>query len=216
MLVARFKRKGKTEIERNLVWPRWLSARRQKIKTIFSQLVARYQMKVVWARDTWHFCLTLCAQDLESHHGCGVLPQGRGGLRLGSLSCSPTTSENLHIGLFAIVHSGVRRLSLRRRPVAAKHSRGPSAPLWGSSSTAWGDSRASEVVISSLSPEQTSPQKPLERWVSSSERRRSRTSCVRAHKHPSNASPYPGEISLSPASLAYRGGAVRTLAQRRG
>jgi hypothetical protein len=56
MLVARFKRKGKTEIERNLVWPRWLSARRQKIETIFSQLVARYQMKVVWARDTWHFC----------------------------------------------------------------------------------------------------------------------------------------------------------------
>jgi Transposase DDE domain len=55
-LIARFKRKGKTEIERGLVWPGWLSAKRQKIETIFSQLVARYNMKEVWARDTWHFC----------------------------------------------------------------------------------------------------------------------------------------------------------------
>ena len=55
MLVARFKRKGKTEVERGLVWPRWLSARRQKIETVFGQLVERYAMKVVWARDTWHF-----------------------------------------------------------------------------------------------------------------------------------------------------------------
>ena len=54
-LLARFKRKGKTELDRGLVWPRWLSARRQKIETIFSQLVERYQMKVVWARDSWHF-----------------------------------------------------------------------------------------------------------------------------------------------------------------
>ena len=55
MLLARFKRKGKTEIERGLVWPRWLCAKRQKIETIFSQLVARYQMKEVRARDSWHF-----------------------------------------------------------------------------------------------------------------------------------------------------------------
>lgn len=54
-LVARFKRKGKTEIERALVWPRWLSAKRQKIETVFSQLVDRYRMKAVWARDCWHF-----------------------------------------------------------------------------------------------------------------------------------------------------------------
>jgi hypothetical protein len=56
MLVARFKRKNETEKERGLVWPRWLSAKRQKIETIFSQLVERYKMKVVRARDTWHFC----------------------------------------------------------------------------------------------------------------------------------------------------------------
>lgn len=55
MLLARFKRKGKTERERGLVWPGWLSAKRQKIESIFSQLVARYKMKEVWARDTWHF-----------------------------------------------------------------------------------------------------------------------------------------------------------------
>lgn len=54
-LVARFKQQNKTEKERGLVWPRWLCAKRQKIETIFSQLVERYKMKVVWARDTWHF-----------------------------------------------------------------------------------------------------------------------------------------------------------------
>lgn len=54
-LLARFKRKGETEKQRGLVWPRWLSKKRQKIESIFSQLVERYKMKVVWARDTWHF-----------------------------------------------------------------------------------------------------------------------------------------------------------------
>jgi hypothetical protein len=55
MLFARFKRKGQTEKERGLVWSRWLSAKRQKIESVFSQLVERYNMKVVWARDAWHF-----------------------------------------------------------------------------------------------------------------------------------------------------------------
>jgi hypothetical protein len=54
-LMARFKLKNQTEQERGLRWPRWLSKKRQKIESIFSQLVARYQMKVVRARDTWHF-----------------------------------------------------------------------------------------------------------------------------------------------------------------
>jgi len=55
-LVARFKLKNKTERERGLAWPRWLSKKRQKIESVFSQLVERYKMKVVRARDTWHFC----------------------------------------------------------------------------------------------------------------------------------------------------------------
>ena len=54
-LVARFKLKNRTERERGLVWPRWLSKKRQKIESVFSQLVERYKMKVVRARDTWHF-----------------------------------------------------------------------------------------------------------------------------------------------------------------
>lgn len=54
-LMARFKMKNETEQERGLVWPRWLSAKRQKIETVFSQLVCRFNMKVVWARDTWRF-----------------------------------------------------------------------------------------------------------------------------------------------------------------
>ncbi len=55
-LMARFKLKNETEKERGLVWPRWLSKKRQKIETIISQLVARYKMKVVRSRDSWHFC----------------------------------------------------------------------------------------------------------------------------------------------------------------
>jgi len=54
-LLVRFKRKGKTEQQRGLVWPRWLSEKRQKIETVFSQLVERYRMKVVRAKDGWHF-----------------------------------------------------------------------------------------------------------------------------------------------------------------
>jgi hypothetical protein len=55
MLSARFTRKGETEIERGLVWPRWLSKKHQNMESIFSELVGRYHMKVVSARDTWHF-----------------------------------------------------------------------------------------------------------------------------------------------------------------
>src|SRR3712207_3563476 len=42
----------------------------------------------------------------------------------------PIISEMPGFVAFAIVRSAVRRLSLRRRPDAAKHSRGPGAPLW--------------------------------------------------------------------------------------
>jgi hypothetical protein len=55
-LMARFKRKGESERRRGLAWPRWLSAKRQKIETVFSQLVSRFNMKRVRARDSWHFC----------------------------------------------------------------------------------------------------------------------------------------------------------------
>ena len=54
-LMARFKMKNLTEKERGLVWPRWLGAKRQKIETVFSQLVCRFNMKVVRTRDAWHF-----------------------------------------------------------------------------------------------------------------------------------------------------------------
>ena len=55
MLVARFKRNNETEKQRGLVWPRWLAAKRQKIETVFSQLVERFNMKRVRTKDAWHF-----------------------------------------------------------------------------------------------------------------------------------------------------------------
>jgi DDE family transposase len=35
-------------------WPLWLAQLRRRIETVFSQLVAQFQAKVVWARDLWH------------------------------------------------------------------------------------------------------------------------------------------------------------------
>jgi hypothetical protein len=55
LLMARFKMANETEKERGLRWPRWLVGKRKRIETLFSQLVARYKMKKVWARDSWHF-----------------------------------------------------------------------------------------------------------------------------------------------------------------
>jgi hypothetical protein len=55
MLMARFKLNNETERKRGLVWPGWLSEKRQKIESVFSQLVDRYNMKKVRARDSWHF-----------------------------------------------------------------------------------------------------------------------------------------------------------------
>ena len=76
-LLARFKLKNQTEKERGLVWPSWLSKKRQKIETIFSQLVARYQLKVVRARDTWHFASRFIRKIL-SHTMAVVLCQREG------------------------------------------------------------------------------------------------------------------------------------------
>jgi len=35
-------------------WPRWLIAMRRRIETVIGQLVDRYQVRQVWARDAWH------------------------------------------------------------------------------------------------------------------------------------------------------------------
>jgi hypothetical protein len=78
MLVARFKLKNRTEIERGLVWPRWLSEKRQKIETVFSQLVDRFNMKRVRTRDAWHFSSRFLRKILS--HTVAVLLCRREGL----------------------------------------------------------------------------------------------------------------------------------------
>lgn len=35
-------------------WPRWLTNTRRRVETVISQLVERYRMKRVRARDLWH------------------------------------------------------------------------------------------------------------------------------------------------------------------
>ncbi len=78
MLMARFKRKNKTEKQRGLEWPRWLCAKRQKIESVFSQLVSRFNMKVVRATDTWHFSARFLRKVLS--HTVAVLFCRREGL----------------------------------------------------------------------------------------------------------------------------------------
>lgn len=77
-LLARFKLKNETEKHRGLVWPKWLSKKRQKIESIFSQLVERYKMKVVRARDTWHFSSRFIRKMLLSHTMAVVLCRREG------------------------------------------------------------------------------------------------------------------------------------------
>jgi hypothetical protein len=63
-----------------------LSAKRQRIETIFSQLVSRYKMKVVWARDTWHFSVRFVRKILS--HTIAILlcrREGVTGLRFWEL-----------------------------------------------------------------------------------------------------------------------------------
>lgn len=54
LLVAQYKMANQTEKGKGLVWPKWLLGKRKRIETLFSQLVGRYKMKKVWARDAWH------------------------------------------------------------------------------------------------------------------------------------------------------------------
>jgi len=54
LLVAQYKMANQTEKRRGLVWPKWLLGKRKRIETLFSQLVGRYKMKKIWARDAWH------------------------------------------------------------------------------------------------------------------------------------------------------------------
>lgn len=58
-------------------WPRWLINLRRRIETVASQLVERYRMKRVWARDVWHLTSRFWRKIL-SHTCCVVLCQREG------------------------------------------------------------------------------------------------------------------------------------------
>jgi len=59
-------------------WPRWLTGVRRRIETVISQLVERYRMKRVWARDVWHLTSRFWRKVLS--HTCCVLLCQRAGL----------------------------------------------------------------------------------------------------------------------------------------
>jgi hypothetical protein len=59
-------------------WPRWLIRVRRRIETVISQLVERYRMKRVWARDPWHLTSRFLRKVLS--HTCAVLLCQRAGL----------------------------------------------------------------------------------------------------------------------------------------
>jgi hypothetical protein len=44
----------RTKRQEQTPWPRWLVALRRRIETVLGQLVERYHVKRVWARDRWH------------------------------------------------------------------------------------------------------------------------------------------------------------------
>jgi hypothetical protein len=58
-------------------WPAWLTNVRRRIETVISQLVERYGMKRVRARDLWHLCSRFFRKML-GHTVCVYLCQQRG------------------------------------------------------------------------------------------------------------------------------------------
>jgi hypothetical protein len=69
----------KTSVKRERhPWPRWLTGVRRRIETVISQLVERYRMKRVWARDLWHLTSRFMGKVLS--HTCAVLLCQRAGL----------------------------------------------------------------------------------------------------------------------------------------
>jgi hypothetical protein len=69
----------KTSVKRERhPWPRWLVNLRRRIETVASQLVERYRIKRVWARDVWHLTSRFWRKLLS--HTCCVLLCQRSGL----------------------------------------------------------------------------------------------------------------------------------------
>ncbi len=67
-------------------WSSWLSGLRYRIETVFSQIVERFQVKRVWARDMWHLSSRVMRKVL-SHTAAVVLNrlEGNSPLRLADL-----------------------------------------------------------------------------------------------------------------------------------
>jgi hypothetical protein len=58
-------------------WPRWLIGKRRRIETVLGQLVERYRIKRVWARDVWHLW-SRWLRTVVSHTFAVLLCQQRG------------------------------------------------------------------------------------------------------------------------------------------
>jgi hypothetical protein len=50
LLLAPYKNKRHERVP----WPHWLIGKRRRIETVLGQLVERYRVKRIWARDAWH------------------------------------------------------------------------------------------------------------------------------------------------------------------
>jgi len=40
-------------------WPRWLTQKRRRVETVLSQLIQRFKVRAMWARDLWHLSARL-------------------------------------------------------------------------------------------------------------------------------------------------------------
>lgn len=58
-------------------WPHWLIGKRRRIETVLGQLVERYRLKRVWARDAWHLW-SRWLRTVVSHTIAVLLCQQRG------------------------------------------------------------------------------------------------------------------------------------------
>ncbi len=54
--------------------PPWVVGKRRRVETVIGQLVARYHLKRVWARDAWHLWSRWLRKLLKPHHGGAAVP----------------------------------------------------------------------------------------------------------------------------------------------
>lgn len=104
-------------------WPHWLIGKRRRIETVLGQLVERYRVKRIWARDAWHLW-SRWLRCVLSHTIAVLLCQQRG---LSPLQFDHLLTDcYLHIALLSWIQAAIGCVvgspTSRRKPWQARQA----------------------------------------------------------------------------------------------